>query len=58
MPRGLPKMIVNANLLDAFDKSAPSMKKEYVRQVKEAKKQETRERRITKISNKLIGDNQ
>ena len=51
-------MIVNAHVLDAFEKSTTSMKKEYVRQVKEAKKQEARERRIAKIVKKLMGGNQ
>ena len=55
IPADLKDALVNANVLDAFEKSAPSMKKEYVRQVKEAKKQETRERRIAKIVEKLIG---
>ncbi len=56
IPADLKDALVNANVLDAFEKSAPSMKKEYVRQVKEAKKQETRERRIAKIVEKLIGN--
>jgi uncharacterized protein YdeI (YjbR/CyaY-like superfamily) len=34
---------------DKFDALAPSKRKEFVRQVKNAKTQETRERRITKI---------
>jgi hypothetical protein len=38
---------------EAFDKLAPSMKKEYVRQVESAKAQETRERRIAAILTKL-----
>ncbi|MCB0654462.1 MAG: DUF1905 domain-containing protein [Saprospiraceae bacterium] len=42
-----------ANALAAFESSAPSMRKEYVRQVVEAKAQETRERRIKKIVEKL-----
>jgi Ca-activated chloride channel family protein len=42
-----------AGALEAFENSAPSMRKEYVRQVTEAKAQETRERRISKIVEKL-----
>ncbi len=38
---------------EAFEKLAPSMKKEYVRQVESAKAQETRERRIAAILTKL-----
>ena len=47
IPTDLKDALIKANALDAFEKSAPSMKKEYVRQVQEAKAQETRERRIT-----------
>jgi hypothetical protein len=53
IPTDLKDALIRANLLDAFEKSAPSMKKEYVRQVEEAKASETRERRITKIVEKL-----
>ena len=53
IPTDLKDALIKANALDAFEKSAPSMKKEYVRQVQEAKAQETRERRITKIVEKL-----
>lgn len=49
----LKEALIEANALDAFEKSAPSMQKEYVRQVEEAKAQETRQRRITKIVEKL-----
>jgi hypothetical protein len=52
-PTDLKDALIKANALDAFEKSAPSMKKEYVRQVQEAKAQETRERRITKIVEKF-----
>ena len=58
IPADLKDALVKANVLDAFEKSAPSMKKEYVRQVQESKKQETRERRIAKIVEKLIEINQ
>lgn len=53
IPKDLKAALVKAKALDAFEKSAPSMKKEYVRQVEEAKAQETRERRINKIVEKL-----
>ena len=49
IPEDLKTALKDANVLDVFEKSAPSKKKEYVRQVVEAKKQETRERRIAKI---------
>lgn len=53
LPDDLKAALEDANALDAFESSAPSMKKEYVRQVEDAKKQETRERRIAKIVEKL-----
>lgn len=53
IPQDLKDALTKANALNAFEKSAPSMKKEYVRQVEEAKTQETRERRIGKIVEKL-----
>jgi hypothetical protein len=53
IPTDLKEALIKANALNAFERSAPSMKKEYVRQVAEAKAQETRERRITKIAEKL-----
>lgn len=53
MPQDLKAALKKAGALDAFEKSAPSMKKEYVRQVQEARAQETRERRIAKIVEKL-----
>ncbi len=53
IPGDLKEALMKAHALEAFEKSAPSMKKEYVRQVEEAKAQETRERRITKIVEKL-----
>ena len=52
-PPDLQAALVKAGALDAFNASAPSMQKEYVRQVEEAKAQETRERRIAKIVEKL-----
>ena len=53
IPKDLKAALIKAKALDAFEKSAPSMKKEYVRQVEEAKAQETRDRRIDKIAEKL-----
>ena len=53
IPEDLKDALIEANALDAYEKSAPSMKKEYVRQVEEAKALETRERRIVKITEKL-----
>jgi len=52
IPQDLKDALIEAHALEAFEKSAPSMKKEYVRQVEEAKAQETRERRIAKIVEK------
>lgn len=53
IPKELKDALIKGNALDAFEKSAPSIKKDYVRQVEEAKAQETRERRIAKIVEKL-----
>jgi hypothetical protein len=53
IPKDLKDALIKASALDVFENSAPSMKKEYVRQVEEAKAQETRERRIAKIVEKL-----
>ena len=53
IPKDLEAALTEANTLAAFNKSAPSMKKEYLRQVESAKSQETRERRIAKIVEKL-----
>ena len=53
IPADLKSALVDAGALEAFEKTAPSMKKEYVRQVEEAKAQTTRERRIAKIVEKL-----
>lgn len=53
IPQDLKDALTKASVLDAFENSAPSRKKEYVRQVEEAKAQETRERRIAKIVEKL-----
>lgn len=53
IPQDLKEALIRADALGNFENSAPSMKKEYVRQVEEAKAQETRERRIAKIAEKL-----
>ena len=55
IPEDLKAALMNAGVFTAFEKSAPSMRKEYVRQVEEAKAQETRQRRILKIVEKLSG---
>ncbi|MBN1314704.1 MAG: DUF1905 domain-containing protein [Anaerolineales bacterium] len=55
IPSDLKNALGEAGALEAFENSAPSMRKEYVRQVEEAKAQETRERRIAKIVEKLSG---
>ena len=55
LPKDLKATLIEAGALEAFENSAPSMRKEYVRQVEEAKAQETRERRIAKIVEKLSG---
>jgi hypothetical protein len=55
LPEDLKTAIEKAGALEAFETTAPSMKKEYVRQVTEAKALETRERRIKKIVEKLQG---
>ncbi len=53
IPEDLKSVLIEAGALEAFEKSAPSMRKEYVRQVEEAKAKETRDRRINKIVDKL-----
>jgi hypothetical protein len=53
IPKDLKAALTEAGGLKAFEASAPSMQKEYVRQVEEAKTQETRERRIAKLVEKL-----
>lgn len=52
-PKDFRDALVKAEVLEAFKNSAPSMQKEYVRQVDEAKAAETRQRRIAKIVEKL-----
>ena len=53
IPKDLKVAMSKIGVLKAFEASAPSMRKEYVRQVEEAKTQETRDRRISKIVSKL-----
>ena len=53
VPEDLKAALLEAEALKAFENAAPSMQKEYDRQVEEAKAQETRQRRITKIVEKL-----
>ncbi len=53
LPEDLKAALVAAGALEAFGNAAPSMRKEYVRQVETAKAQETRARRIAKIVEKL-----
>ena len=55
LPEDLKTALVKANVMEAFEKSAPSMQKEYVRWVQDAKTPETRERRIAKTVEKLKG---
>jgi hypothetical protein len=55
LPQDLKAALIKVDALKAFEQAAPSMQKEYVRQVEEAKTQETRDRRITKIVEKLAG---
>lgn len=55
IPADLQAALEAAGARAAFEKLAPSMKKEYVRQVGSARAQETRERRIAKIVEKLAG---
>jgi hypothetical protein len=49
VPDDLAKALTKAGVRKMFDAAAPSKRKEFVRQVEDAKTQETRERRITKI---------
>jgi uncharacterized protein YdeI (YjbR/CyaY-like superfamily) len=55
IPEDLKSALVTGKVKEAFEKSAPSMQKEYVRWVQEAKAAETRERRIAKTVEKLKG---
>jgi hypothetical protein len=53
MPSELLEALAGANLETVFAGLAPSKRKEFVRQVTDAKSQETRERRIEKIITQL-----
>jgi hypothetical protein len=53
IPEDLKNAMVEGKVMEAYEKSAPSMKKEYVRWVQEAKAPETRARRIDKTVEKL-----
>lgn len=55
IPKDLNDALVASGAIEAFEKAAPSMKKEYVRQVESAKAEETRVRRIVKIVDTLKG---
>ena len=55
IPKDLAAALEKSKLLPVFEKSAPSKRKEFVRQVTEAKTEETRERRIAKILEQLGG---
>jgi Bacteriocin-protection, YdeI or OmpD-Associated/Domain of unknown function (DUF1905) len=53
LPSDLAAAFEKSKLMAAFEKSAPSKRKEFVRQVMEAKTDETRARRIEKIVTQL-----
>jgi uncharacterized protein YdeI (YjbR/CyaY-like superfamily) len=53
VPDDLAKALSKAGVRKMFDAAAPSKRKEFVRQVEDAKTQETRERRIDKIVRQL-----
>lgn len=55
VPDDLAAALSEAGARSAFDAAAPSRRKEFVRQVNDAKTQETRERRIAKIVDELGG---
>jgi hypothetical protein len=54
VPQDLATALEDAGVRDRFDALAYSARKEHVRAVEEAKQPETRERRVTKIMEKLI----
>jgi hypothetical protein len=56
VPADLATALEAAGLRAAFDASAPSKRKEFVRQVEEAKTDETRQRRIAKVVAGLTGN--
>lgn len=49
IPGDLKTALIKSKVLATFEKAAPSRRKEFVRQIEEAKAAETRERRIEKI---------
>ncbi len=49
VPESLADALAAKGLREKFDKQAPSKRKEFVRQVNEAKAEDTRQRRIDKI---------
>jgi len=49
VPQELVAALTQAGLLEVFDKLAPSRRKEYARQINDAKAAQTRDRRIAKI---------
>ncbi len=53
IPKDLVTALSKAGVKEAFDDLAFSKRKEFVRQVEEAKTQETRERRVAKIVTEL-----
>ena len=53
VPDDLAEALAGSGLQDAFDKLAPSHRKEHVRSVTEAKAAATRERRIQKVLDAL-----
>lgn len=55
VPADLQKALAKAKLTTVFDQQAPSKRKEFVRQVEEAKTEETRTRRIEKVVAQLAG---
>ena len=55
LPDDLAAALAAAGAREAFDKLAPSARKEHVRQVETAKAQETRDRRVANIIAKLSG---
>ena len=55
LPDDLAAALAAAGARAAFDKLAPSARKEHVRQVETAKAQDTRDRRVAKIVSSLSG---
>jgi hypothetical protein len=53
VPHDLKAALIKGKALGAFEKAAPSRRKEFVRQVEEAKSPETRQRRILKVVESL-----